>query len=128
MPRFIYTLFLIFFGNFLVFFYLLFFVPPKNVVLILLFVGTFHLLASLLLSLSYFLLFYKRYKKFNMPNKIFRKIFRRFFIFLFWPLSLLALNIFDLFTTINVALASLFILVFYILLELRMRLPSRGLI
>jgi len=126
MPRFIYTLFLILFGNLLFLLYLFLFVSPQKPLSILLFFGALHLFLSLLLSLIFFLISHKKYKKFNAPNKIFRKFFRRVFFGLFLLLAVKALLVFDIYTLVNAVLISLFVLVTYLLLELKMRLPSRG--
>ncbi|MBU1016683.1 MAG: hypothetical protein ABIJ36_00495 [Patescibacteria group bacterium] len=126
MPRFIYTLFLILFGNLLFLLYLFLFVPPQKPLSLLLFFGALHLFLSLLLSLIFFLISHKKYKKFNTSNKIFRKFFRRVFLGLFLLLAVKALLVFDIYTLVNAVLISLFVLVTYLLLELKMRLPSRG--
>ena len=126
MPKFVYTLFLLFFGNVLFFLYILLFVPPQKPLAILLFFGSLHLLLSLFASLALFLANYKKYKKFNMPNIIFRRMFRRIFIFIALFIGIKVMKTFSVHSLLNTSVFCLFIVVVYLLTELRNRLPSHS--
>lgn len=127
MPRFIYTLFLIVVGDLAILLYFFFFVAPKKFILILIFWGALHLFLSLSISLIAFLFFYyKNKKKTNLLNRIFRKFFRRIFILLLIPLGILALKVFEIYVFLNTLLLIIFVLVTYILTELKSRLPYRS--
>jgi len=124
MPRFVYTLLFITALLAIAIVHTFFFTPPNSVVIIALFVLGLQTMLSILLSTALFLIMHKGNKKINIPNKLFRKYFRRIFLISLALAGLTLLNIFNTLTAVTGILLATTFTVIYILTELRAKMPS----